>query len=719
MSEQHSKRVERLRREIAHHDELYYNKAAPEISDREYDRLLEELIDLERAHPELITPDSPTQRVSGQPIEGFRHAPHSLPMLSIDNTYDEVQLREFDARVAKALGRKRYVYLVDPKVDGVAVSLRYEEGALALALTRGNGEVGDDVTHNIRTLRSVPLRLKGEDVPRLLEVRGEVYWPLKSFASFNEKRVSTGEEPFANPRNATAGTLKQLDPAQVRGRGLRFMAHGFGLVEPLEEDSYRTLMERCAAWGIPTNADQRLAENIEHVLEWINHWSEARRRLDYQMDGLVIKVDSLAQRARLGTTSRYPRWCIAYKFESERAATRLTGVSFQVGKFGTVTPVAELEPVFLAGTTVRNASLHNFDQVRRLDVRIGDTVFVEKAGEIIPQVMGVDLEKRPAGAKPIQPPKCCPICEAILIGAPIEPGQKAFWCVNPACELYLVRRKRKALPKECRAGGTKGCDHPVEPLDAMVDLLCPNPACPARITGQIAYFASRQGMDIDGLGEVWVGKFVAAGLLQGIPDIYRLHEHEAALKETEGLGEKSVMNLLEGIERSKRRPLARIIGALNIGDVGPATAQLLAKRFGSLETLAAANEADLMEIEGIGPALATSISRYFREEPGRSIWRKLLHFGVNPELLPAAAASGRPRVFEGKTLVVTGTLEQYGREEIEELIRDLGGKAAGSVSKKTDFVVAGEKAGSKLDKARNLGIRVLTEEEFRTMIGEE
>ncbi len=660
--------IERLRDEIRRHDHLYYVEARPEISDREYDRLFERLRALEAEHPEWITPDSPTQRVGGRPLEGFAQVRHAVPMLSIDNTYGEGEVREFDARVRKALGGEAYAYVVDPKIDGVAISLRYERGVLTLAATRGDGETGDDITQNARTIRSIPLRLRGKDVPDVLDVRGEVYWPRSDFARFNAERARAGEPTFANPRNATAGTLKQLDARIVARRGLAFLAHGFGEVVPLRAESHHELLDRFASWGIPVNPHRRLLRSVDEVCAFIREWESRRLELDYETDGLVIKIDRLDQRAALGATSRAPRWCIAFKYAAERAESRLLSVRFQVGKLGTITPVANLEPVRLAGTTVKSASLHNFDQIERLGVMIGDTVLVEKAGEIIPQVVQVVAEKRPRDAQPIRPPARCP-----------------------------------------------SCDGPVTREEGLVAIRCSNPACPAQVKERIRYFCGRDQMDIEGAGPALVDQLVDQGLVRDVADLYALAGRRDELIALERMGEKSADNLLAAIEKSKSRPLARLIAALNIPQVGTATAELLAEHFGEMDRLLDADEAALEEIEGIGPEMAASIRAYCRTPAARRLIARLREAGVNMKQPRRAAAAHQP--LAGKTVVVTGTLERYSRKDIEELIGRLGGKAAGSVSRRTDFVVAGADPGSKLDKARELGVRVLTEGEFEALIG--
>lgn len=684
MSATSNNRIERLRKDIRGHDHAYYVLGQPVISDREYDRLLEELRALETAHPDLLTPDSPTQRVGGSPATGFRHVTHAVPMLSVDNTYDAAQLREFDARVRKGLGGESYRYVVDPKIDGVAVTLRYEAGKLAFAATRGDGKTGDDITHNARTIRAIPLTLSGDDVPLVLEVRGEIVWPTEAFRKFNAERERAGEPLFANPRNATAGTLKQLDPKNVEGRGLTFVAHGFGEIDPLRFSTDSALFEALKRWGIPVSPYRTVVDSVEAIIEKLPEWDERRHGLPYETDGLVIKVDALDQRDALGATSKYPRWCIAYKFEPERAESVIRNVDFQVGKQGTITPRAVMEPVLLSGTTVRHATLHNFDQVDRLDVRIGDTVIVEKAGEIIPQVIAVVPEKRPKAAKPVKPPTRCPVCEG-----------------------------------------------DVEKDEGGVYLRCINPACPAQLKERLIHFCGRNQMDIEGLGEVLVEKMVDKGWLKSFADIYDLPRRRGEIpliqieqerKTDEGtkvtqtqFGAKRTEKLLEGIQRSKRRPLARLLAALNIRHVGTSTAELLADHFGTMEKMAVATEDQLQEVEGIGPELAASIRHFFTSDAGRRTIARLAEAGVNMTQPKRTVAADSP--LAGKTVVITGTLTSMGRKEAQDLIKSLGGKPAGSVSKKTDLVVYGEEAGSKLDKARELGVTAVDETEFLRMIG--
>ncbi len=669
--------IARLREEIERHDRLYYVEGRTEISDPAYDALFTQLKALEAEHPELVTPDSPTQRVGGEPLDGFEHVAHAVPMLSIDNTYSPDELREFDGRVAKGLAGEAYEYLVDPKVDGVSASLRYEDGLLRLGATRGDGKTGDDITQNIKTIGAIPLRLHGRDWPEVVEVRGEVYWPRDRFDAYNKKREKEGVEPFANPRNATAGTLKSLDSAAIADRGLSFVAHGFGEIVGAAFETAAEMFQAFKRWGIPISTDAKVCKDIEAVIQFVERWDETRKAIGYETDGVVAKVNRLEQRDALGATSRYPRWCIAYKYAAQQAESVLRSVDFQVGKLGTITPRAVMDPVQLSGTTVRHASLHNFDQVERLDVRIGDTVVVEKAGEIIPQVVRVVTEKRPKGAKKIAPPKRCPVCRGDVTK---DEGGVYVRCINPACE--------------------------------------------AQIKERLKYYCGRDQMDIEGAGDVLIDQLVDKGYVHQYADLYRLAEHrgemlgdtppdglfEPSERKLDRMGEKSIDNLLAAIVRSKKQPLSRVLAALNIRHVGGASAELIAERFGTMQHIAEATVEALQEVDGVGPEMAESVRVFFDSAAGRETWEALYREDVNmtqPETRPRGA-----RPLAGKTLVVTGTLEHFGRKEIEKLIKDLGGKTAGSVSKKTDYLVVGEKAGSKLDKAEKLGVTVLTEAEF-------
>jgi DNA ligase (NAD+) len=653
-------RVEELRAEIRRHDRLYYVEAEPEISDREYDRLLEELKSLEAIHPEWVTPDSPTQRVAGQPLPGFRTVRHAVPMLSIDNTYSREDLERFHHRIREALGTDSFSYVVDPKIDGVAVSLRYEQSALVLAASRGDGREGDDITQNVRTIRAVPLRLAGRNVPEVIEIRGEIYWPRSAFAACNAKRAAQGQEPFANPRNGAAGTLKQLDPRIVAERGLMFMAHGFGALSEQIAPTAEGLTKLLKSWGVPTSPFQRCCRTPTEIWTAIEDWLTRRIDADYETDGVVVKLNELALRDELGQTSKYPRWCIAYKYEAERTETRLDRVEFQVGRLGTVTPVAVFDPVSLAGTTVTSASLHNFDQVERLDLHEGDVVVVEKAGEIIPQVVQVRHEQRRPHAPRIRPPRRCPAC-----GGP------------------LLRDE----------GG--------------VALRCGATACPAQVRERIAFFAGRNQMDIDTLGPKVIEQLVQHGWVKQPTDLYDLTE--AQLVQLDRMGEKSAENLLAAIEASKQRGLDRVLASLGIRHVGSRAAEILAREYGDIDKLAFAGIAELQNIHEIGEKIAASVFHFFHSPEGRATIEKLKHAGVK---LTWDRPADVPQPLAGKTVVLTGTLSGMGRKQAETTIEAAGGRVASSVSKNTSFVVAGENAGSKRSKAEELGVEVIDEQEL-------
>lgn len=701
--------IETLREEIRKHDRLYYVDAVPVISDREYDKLIDKLKTLEAERPDLVTDDSPTQRVAGEPLEGFRTVQHTQPMLSIDNTYSRADLLEFDARIRKSLGSKPFTYLVDPKVDGVAISLRYSGRMLIQALTRGDGRWGDDITSNARTIRSIPLNLGRSYMPDFLEIRGEIYWPKKTFADYNAKRIAHGLEPFANPRNGTAGTLKQLDPRVVAERGLAFMAHGFGEMSDPPADTAWEIMERLRVCGVPVDRHRRLCANADEVWEALEDWDRHRAEAEYETDGMVVKVNELAVRAELGATSKYPRWCIAYKYETDRAETILRSVSFQIGRTGVVTPVAHFEPTPLGGTTVSNASMHNFDHVERLGVHIGDTILIEKAGEIIPQVVGVVRDRRPHNSQPVRPPKVCPCPrESELQWAPTPEGFVAFRCRNPECEKFLNRELRKKLPPACPK-----CGRPVELADHLTELLCTQPDCPERARESIIFFAGRNQMDIENLGPEVVTLLMDAGLVRNVTDLYRLKA--AQLIPLERMGEKSARNLIDAIEASKSRGLSRVLAALGIRNVGGRAAELLARHFGDIDSLRQADVERLTGIREIGPKIAGAVYEYFHGDLGRNIIETLRAAGVT--MAADAPSQSVPRTLAGKTVVVTGSLSGFSRKDAETAIEAAGGRAVGSVSKNTDFVVAGEEAGSKADKARELGVEVIDEAEFARRLG--
>ena len=794
-----AERIERLRQEIRRHDHLYYVQAQPEISDQEYDQLLRELGDLEAAHPDLVTPDSPTQRVGGEPIEGFRTVRHSMPMLSIDNTYSEAEVREFDARVRKGLGHSDFHYLVDPKVDGVALSIRYEKGGLALAVTRGDGVQGDDVTANVRTLRSVPLRLGGRDVPEVVEARGEVYWPRKAFGAFNERLAEAGEEAFANPRNGAAGTLKQLDPRVVAERKLAFVAHSIGEIAEMPGARASEVMAAFARWGIPANPHTKVCPNIEEVLKAVEEWRTRRGEAEYDTDGMVVKVDELGLREDLGRTSKYPRWCIAYKYAPDRAEARLDSVTFDVGRTGVITPVAHFTPVQLGGTNVSNASLHNFDEIERLDVRLGDILVVRKAGEIIPQVVEAGRPPGvPAGGS-IPVPTSCQDCGHRLSWDPPKPRHIAFRCRNPRCELYLKRRQTIGVPSMCRmrTGRRRGCDEKVELVRHMVDLRCTNPECPGKMKDALVYFGSRSGMDIKHLGPAVVEQLVEKGLVKHYADLYKLTIFDVS--QLDRFAAKSAQNLLDAIAESRNRDFAKVLAAQGIPHIGPAVSLEIATEF-DLDSLLQASEADIREalrkgeqpgaappniarktleflqrpetkesisrlregmtleeqivelrvprlredrvrakrlpllveefgdirdiadatVEELTDALedkqviARSLFSYLREG-GKEVLVHLRKAGVN--MTPLRRVQEGPQPLAGKTVMVTGTLDKFSRQQAEEAISGAGGKVGTSISRNTDFLVAGNDPGGKMERAKALGVEIIDESEFLKRLG--
>ena len=660
-----SSRVLELRREIARHDRLYYEEAAPQITDREYDALLRELHDLEEAHPELRTPDSPTQRVAGKPLEGFRQVRHRLPMQSLDNTYSLEEAGAFIARVEKLLPGIPLRWTIEPKVDGVALSLTYRDGLLEMAATRGDGTTGDDVTQNIRTIRTIPLKLEGK-VRGLVEIRGEVYLPKKKFAALNEEREREGEAPFANPRNAAAGSLKLLDSSVVARRGLGAVFYGLGTVEGAEAPATQVdLLRWLKKSGLPVVPKFWEAGSAAEIRDAIAALEKIRHDFAFETDGAVIKLDDFRRRDQAGATSKAPRWAMAYKYEAERARTQLNDITVQVGRTGVLTPVAELEPVQIAGSRVARATLHNEEEIARKDIRIGDWVFVEKAGEVIPAVVGVDTKARTGGEKKFKMPDKCPSC-----------GTKVFR--DP--DLTAVR--------------------------------CINPDCPAQIRRRLEHFAARGAMDIEGLGEAAVDQLVTAGLVKALPDIYALDAAEVSALER--MGEKSTANLLAAIEGSKRQPLWRLLFGLGILHVGAAAARKLADKFHTLDRLAAATTGELQTTEDVGEVMAQSIHDFLRLPHNGKLIAALrghgLNFGEHDEQTAPASQE-----LVGETWVITGTLSRP-RDEIAELIRRHGGTVSGSVSKKTSYVLAGEEAGSKLDKAKSLGVPVVGEDDLRRRI---
>ncbi len=719
-------RIEKLRDELNHHNYLYYVESKPVISDRDFDRLMQELIDLEKAHPEFASPDSPSQRVGGDVQSELQQVQHAVPMMSIENTYNEEEVRAFDERVRKGLDGKTPTYVLEPKIDGASINLRYENGRLVLAATRGKGNIGEDVTVNARTIRAVPLVLRTEKVktppPAILEVRGEVYMDNDDFQKVNKEIEAEGDEAYANPRNLASGTLRRLDPKIVAKRRLRFLAHGLGEVDQMPADSYWEWTALLRNWGIPLPKEVWHVKSIDEAIKCIHEFERIRPKLPYMTDGMVMKVDAFDQRDRLGATSKSPRWVIAYKYETEQQPTVLRDVRWQVGRTGQLTPVGMLEPVFISGVTVSNVTLHNIDQIQRLGLHLGDTIVVERSGEVIPYVVEVIKDKRPKGAKPVEAPTKCPVCATKLIREALPEEQAGYRCVNTACDAFFDRKKvkREKLPKNCPV-----CDKPIEVLDGGIDILCPNDECPARIKESIRYFCGRSQMDIEGLGDVLVDQLVDGGHLQTVADLYKLKVADIATLTSEAeqggkivkriTGEKTAKKVIDNIESSRRQGLDRLLSGLGIRHVGNRVAHLLAQHFGSIDSISKASAGDLSSVHEIGEVIAQSVYDFFQDPATQKVIAELKAVGIDPKM---EKPSTEGQVLAGKTVVVTGSLQKMQREEIEGLIVKLGGKASGSVSKKTSFVVAGEKAGSKLDKAKELGVEVITEDEFLKRIGQ-
>ncbi|MEX0602273.1 MAG: NAD-dependent DNA ligase LigA [Bacteroidota bacterium] len=662
------RRIQALRKQLDDHDYRYYVLAQPAIADEEYDALMRELVELERDHPELATPDSPAQRVGGLVTKEFPSVTHEVPMLSLANTYSEEEVREFDRRVRSQLGDQKYRYMCELKCDGVAVSLRYRNGVLVQGATRGDGIQGDDITQNLKTIRSIPLKVrafrKGFEE---MEVRGEVYMTRDAFRRLNEDREREGEKQFINPRNSAAGTLKMQDSSVVARRPLNFVAYSLRCAEGILR-SQKDNLELLRTFGFPVDSSARLCSTVDEVVEYWKEWEARRDGLPFDIDGVVVKVDSLEQQERLGAIAKSPRWAIAFKFASRQKETLLKDILVQVGRVGTITPVADLEPVFVGGTTVSRATLHNEDYIRELDIRVGDTVVVEKGGDVIPKVSGVVKEKRPAGTRKFSMPRSCPAC-----GAPI-----------------------------------------LRPEDEA-NSYCDNTECPAQVKARIEHFASRGAMDIEGLGEAAVDQLVTNGLIRNVGDLYDLHRKRRHMLELDRWGEKSVQNLLDAIEQSKSKLFSRVVFALGIRHVGSGVAGLLVRNFPSLDRLRGASEEHLAGVPGIGPRIAESVVRFFRDPHNRKLVDRLSEAGVTMEDRQPVQAVSSPLTH--KTVVLTGGLTSMTREEAKQKIESLGGRVAASVSGKTDIVVAGEDAGSKLRKARELGVRTITEEDFLRMIG--
>ena len=660
-------RIEALRTEIRRAGELYYVHDRPEITDAQYDALVRELVALEEEHPELVTLDSPTQRVGGTPVSELPEVRHEVPLLSLDNGYSPEDVDAWLQRVVDRLDGRVPDVVCELKIDGLSVSLRYEEGNLVRAATRGDGTTGEDVTPNVRTIRTVPVRLNGEGIPRLLEVRGEVYFPEKAFEALNGAREEAGEPLFANPRNAAAGSLRLLDSRITASRRLSAFLYSVARWEgpgaPETQSGALAALERL---GLPVNPHRAVAKGREAIGAFLEEWREKRRTLPFETDGVVLKVDRLEDQARLGQTAKFPRWALAYKFPPEEATTRVTAIVVQVGRTGVLTPVAEFEPVLLAGSTVRRATLHNYEDLARKDVRVGDTVAVEKGGDVIPKVTRVLLDRRPTGAPPFEMPAACPAC-----GEPVvrEEGAVAFRCVNLSC--------------------------------------------PAQVREAIRHFVSRKAMDVEGLGDERIDQLVTEGLVEGIASLYSLKAEQLAplLR----WGEKSAANVVGQLEKSKGQGLSRLLFGLGIREVGEKTARNLARRFGSVEALAEACEEDLTAVPEIGPETAAAVRAWFEREPSRRLLAQLREAGVRMTGTDRKPAGEGP--LAGKVFVLTGTLPRRTRDEAAAEIERAGGKVTSSVSKKTTAVIAGDDPGSKLEKARGLGVPVWDEERLDAALG--
>jgi DNA ligase (NAD+) len=662
------KKIDSLREKIRHHEYLYYVIDNPEISDLEFDKLMRQLKDLEAEHPDLITADSPTQRVGGKPREGFVKVPHSSPMLSLDNTYNEEELRDWERRVHELSGRTDVDYVCELKLDGMSLALIYEDGKLVRGITRGDGSVGEDVTLNVRTVRSIPLsiskeKLKKAGIPANFEVRGELLMPLAAFRKVNEERERQGLATFANPRNFTAGTVRQLDANVTAERRMDFFPYILLENGRTYFDRHWKTLDALEAAGFKVNRNRRIVHSMEEVWGFIQEWAGERESLAYEIDGIVVKVDRTALQDELGFTGKAPRWAIAYKYAARGAVTKLENVRWQVGRTGKLTPVAELTPVAIGGTTVRNATLHNMDEIERLGVKIGDWVRVERGGDVIPKVVEVDKE-HPRGEKEIEAPEKCPVC------------------------------------------GTK-----VVRTEGEVDYRCVNANCPAKLRETILHFASRGVMNIDGMGDALVNQLTERGLVKNVADIYKLTKDD--LLSLERMGDKSAQNILDEIENSKKLPLERVIYGLGVRMVGERTAQFLAEHFGSMEALESAGMEELQNVNEVGPRIAESIVEFFSIAANRKLVERLREAG----LTLTGKKKQRGTKLAGKTFVLTGTLAHFTRDEAKKMIEDAGGKVTGSVSKKTDYVVAGADAGSKLDKAKELGVAVIDEKEMQSIVG--
>lgn len=661
-----------LKEQIRHHNYRYHVLDDPEIPDAEYDRLMRRLQSIEKQHPELISDDSPTQRVGDEPISAFGNVQHQVPMLSLDNAFSADELREFHRRVIERLeledATEQLVYAAEPKLDGAAVSLLYEDGMLVRGATRGDGSTGEDITHNVRTIDSVPLKLIGNGYPKTLEVRGEVFMPKAGFDAYNDKARKAGEKTFVNPRNAAAGSLRQLDPKLTAERPLDIYIYSVGRIDGgTLPDTHSATLDRLQDWGLKTCPERRVVEGVDGCLSFYETVGGKRDSLPYEIDGVVYKVDNLLQQRELGFVSRAPRWAIAHKFPAQEELTTVEGIEFQVGRTGAVTPVARLKPVFVGGVTVSNATLHNIDELNRKDVRVGDTVTIRRAGDVIPEVVGVIASRRPKGTRRVQLPEKCPVCGSNVAR---EDGEAVARCTGG---LYCSAQRAEALK----------------------------------------HFVSRKAMDVDGLGSKLIEQLVAIGRVQTPADIFQLTEDELA--EMERMGSKSAQNLVASIDASRSTTLTRFLYALGIREVGEATAASLASHFGKLDGIVAASEEDLIGVQDVGPIVASRIRSFFNESHNQEVINRLIELGVtwvesDPQRNPAEGP------LSGKTFVLTGSLSEMTRDEAKQEIQALGGKVTGSVSKKTDFVVYGEKPGSKLEKAQKLEVETLDEAALKKLL---
>jgi len=662
------KQIERLRDEIRHHDYSYYVLDSPEISDTEYDRLMKRLIDLEKEHPELVTSDSPTQRVGGEPVKGFATVRHRQKMLSLDNAYTFDEIKEWQERVLKGLHRGQKLDLVaELKMDGVSVNLTYLKGELSIGALRGDGEVGEDVTSNIKTIRAIPLKLFGGGHPDVIEIRGEAFMSRKDFIAMNKERLSQEEPLFVNPRNASAGTLKTLDPQIVSGRRMLFFAHSLGYFTGEPFSSQKVFLDKVRSWGVPVNPHTRLCPDIDAVIKFCQHWQKVRDTLDYEIDGIVIKVDSKQEQEQLGSTLKSPRWAIAYKFPAHQATTRVKNIAVSLGRTGVLTPVAELEPVVCGGVTISNATLHNFDEISRLGVKIGDRVVLERAGDVIPKVVKVITSARTGKEKKFNAPLNCPSC-----------GSKV-----------------------------------VKENEAEVAYRCVNASCPSQLEKRLIHFASRGAMDIEGMGDAVVSQLLKNKLVKDFADIYTLNK--ADLLKLELFKDKKAGNLLDGIEASKKRPLSRLLFGFGIRHVGEKATQVLSERFKTIYRLMEADKADIASIHEIGEVIARSTHDFFLSKETRLLIEKLKKAGVRLEE-PGRVVISSP--ISGKAFVFTGELGGFSRGQAEGSVKERGGRVSSSVSKNTDYCVAGKNPGSKFEDAKKLNVRIIGEEEFRKLIGE-